>query len=189
MLILEIGSSLRALRYHLIRPTSEIKFEASFNISEVLRRLADIYTKQSIADFVDLGDFFYDIIPSLQAVVNSLEIFDKKAEEFKQLLKESSSLLSSVQRLESQAKAYPSDDLVTQLSEKYYRYQIISNQMQKNASYLNYIESFLSSEKNYYREVIMVHFNCLASRTAIKLCLERLCITSSKLGKKCHEYY
>lgn len=148
-----MGSALRLLRYHLIRPTSEIRFDASFNIAEVLRRLGDNLSKQSISDIIDLGDFFHDLLPSCQAVLCSLGSFEVLAESFTQLLRESASSLSTLHRLESQAQAFPSDEIVVQLSERYFQYQNISRQMQCQASYINYAESFISSEMNHYQEV------------------------------------
>jgi hypothetical protein len=152
ILKLELGSSLRMLRYHLIRPTSEFTFDPSFNVGEVLRRLGDNLSKQSIADIIDLGDFFLDLIPSSQAVLRSLGCFEGLADAFNQLLRDSSASLSALQRLESQAQAFPSDEIVVQLSEKYFQYQNTSRQMQYKASYINYAESFLVTEMKHYQE-------------------------------------
>lgn len=150
--IIEMGSSLRLLRYHLIRPTSELRFDTSFNVGEVLRRLGDNLSKQSISDIIDLGDFFHDLGPSIQAVLHSLGYFERLADAFNQLLKDSSASLSVLQRLESQAQAFPSDEIVVQLSEKYFQYQNISRKMQYQASYINYAEAFIASETKHYRE-------------------------------------
>ena len=148
-----MGSALRTLRYHLIRPTSEITFDASFNIAEVLRRLGDILSKQSISDIIDLGDLFYDLAPSCQAIIRSVGSFDGLAQAFNNLLRDLGSLLSTLQRLESQAQTYPSDEIAIQLSEKYFQHQNISNILQYKASYLNYAESFIVSEMKHYRDV------------------------------------
>jgi hypothetical protein len=173
-----MGSSLRLLRYHLIRPTSEISFDSSFNVAEVLRRLGDNLYKQSIADIIDLGDFFHDLMPSSQAVLRSLGHFEGHAGVFSQLLRDSSTILSNLQRLESQAQAFPSDEIVVQLSEKYFQYQNISRQLQYKGSYINYAESFIVSELKQYEEHHMKLINSvLNDYVTLNLNLEKSAVS------------
>jgi hypothetical protein len=150
----DISQTFRLLRFHLSRPTSAILPYPPLCVSEALRHLGDVYSKQSIADIWDLGDFFLEQVPLFQATLQVLQRYEIVVEEHQVLARQVSFLQSAVQRLEGQAKQDPTEDLVKRLSETYYQFQSIAHQLQSKGCYVNYAEMRLVSEIDHLHEVI-----------------------------------
>ncbi|KAI8839279.1 hypothetical protein BC829DRAFT_421044 [Chytridium lagenaria] len=146
----DLSGCLRVVRYHLGRPAAAAVFGGRIpgrvQVSETLRKVGEVMSKQSGFDIWDIGDAFIESLHGIAGALVAIPRHVTANSEYLKASKETSNLSATVLRLEVAAKAQGTEERVKKLSEVYFQYVESSKVAQQKASILNYVDGNLKSE-------------------------------------------
>ncbi|KAI8620863.1 hypothetical protein BC830DRAFT_1225091 [Chytriomyces sp. MP71] len=151
-----VGSLLGA-RFHIAKPSSHDVFGDAVNggrrflLVDVIAKMEAVYLKQQVASSLKLSEILYDAVASLHSASATVSRHAPLAAEYTKFQRETGTLATTVSRLERQAMTAATEDIITKLSEVYFRYDAALKRTQGRASRLNYMELSLKAELAHFQ--------------------------------------
>ncbi|KAK6099287.1 hypothetical protein MT418_000722 [Batrachochytrium dendrobatidis] len=147
-----LGFQLRVLRHHLSEPGVTF-FKDKLYITETFCKSAKLILDQSTAEIQETGDFFLECVYELSGSRQGLLHYHHISEEYVELVQQLDTIHTTMERLQTQASKFGSEDTVQKLSETYYEHSKMAMVVENKACYLNHVTKSLSDDVEWFQSV------------------------------------
>ncbi|KAJ3064794.1 hypothetical protein HDU98_011833 [Podochytrium sp. JEL0797] len=152
----DVCSGMLAVRFGLGRPAAGSIFGATegsrFVLVDAMARWESIHLKYNVASTIKLAESLYDSMQTVTCASKSLSRLATLSTDYLKSSREATQLSLAVSRLETSAQANPTEDIVTNLSEVYYKFSEATRRTQQKASLYNYSNACLKSELEHFEK-------------------------------------